>query len=80
MRRCISGYVPADVTPVTGQKTNKMWHYFLPRPFGLSPSAQRVHHVSAAGGIKWTACGFDRRHIGITIGNNPVARPIQIPS
>jgi hypothetical protein len=29
------GYVPADVTPVTGKKTSQMWHYFLPRPLGL---------------------------------------------
>jgi hypothetical protein len=30
--RRISGYVPVNVTPVTGQKTSKMGNYFLPRP------------------------------------------------
>ena len=32
IRRRISRYAPADVTPRTGQKTCKMWNYFLPRP------------------------------------------------
>jgi hypothetical protein len=29
IRRRISRYVPADVTPRTGQKTSKMWNYFF---------------------------------------------------
>jgi hypothetical protein len=32
IRRRISRYLPADVTPVMGQKTSKMCNYFLPRP------------------------------------------------
>jgi hypothetical protein len=29
IRRRISRYAPSDATPVTDQKTGKMWHYFL---------------------------------------------------
>jgi hypothetical protein len=29
MRRRISGYVPAEATPVTGQKTGKLWNCFF---------------------------------------------------
>jgi len=32
IRRRISRYVAADVTPVMDQQTTKMWKYFFPRP------------------------------------------------
>ena len=35
IRRRISGYVAADVTPVAGQQTSKMWNYFFPRPLNI---------------------------------------------
>ena len=32
IRRCISGYVPVDVTQQAGQKTSKMCNYFFRGP------------------------------------------------
>jgi hypothetical protein len=45
MRRRISGYVAADVTPVTGQQTTKMWNYFFPRPLGGLKGFLRFHRI-----------------------------------
>jgi hypothetical protein len=47
IRRRISGYVPVNVTPVTGQKTSKMCNYFLPRPL-TSKGVMRIQEALIA--------------------------------